>query len=265
MYSADRLRCAGHGTLLSEGGGYRRAANHGNTAADGDAQPTATPEPEGTPETPAAQTPTETEAPAEGDAIERYMQTLTLREKVGQLFFIRPDALDPTQTPGQINSSEAEGVKTLTDDMRAVLTAYPGRRRCRSSAKITLIPKRSARSPNSCATRQRCRCSSAWTRRAGLVARLANNAAFGLPKYESAAAVGASGNPADAENMGRTIGRYLADYGFTVDFAPVADVYTNPANTVIGSRAFSADANTAAAMAGRVRAGASLAGCPAGV
>ena len=37
MYSADRLRCAGHGTLLSEGGGYRRAANHGNTAADGDA------------------------------------------------------------------------------------------------------------------------------------------------------------------------------------------------------------------------------------
>ena len=84
----------------------------------------------------------------------------------------------------------------------------------------------------------------------GLVARLANNAAFGLPKYESAAAVGASGNPADAENMGRTIGGYLADYGFTVDFAPVADVYTNPANTVIGSRAFATDANTAAAMAG---------------
>ena len=37
MYSADRLRRAGHGTLLSEGRGYRRAANHGNTAADGDA------------------------------------------------------------------------------------------------------------------------------------------------------------------------------------------------------------------------------------
>ena len=37
MYSVDRLRCAGHGTLLSGGGGYRRAANHGNTAADGDA------------------------------------------------------------------------------------------------------------------------------------------------------------------------------------------------------------------------------------
>ena len=37
MYFADRLRCAGHGVLLSEGGGYRGAANYGNTAADGDA------------------------------------------------------------------------------------------------------------------------------------------------------------------------------------------------------------------------------------
>ena len=38
----------------------------------------------------------------------------------------------------------------------------------------------------------------------GLVARLANNAAFDLPQYESAAAVGTSGNPEDARAMGRT-------------------------------------------------------------
>ena len=212
-------------------------------------QPTATPEPEGTPETPAAQTPTETEAPAEGDAIERYMQTLTLREKVGQLFFIRPDALDSAQTPGQINSSETEGVKTLTDDMRAVLAAYP-------VGGVAIFGKNISDPETLRAFTEQLRDATTVPlflgvdEEGGLVARLANNAAFGLPKYESAAAVGASGNPADAENMGRTIGGYLADYGFTVDFAPVADVYTNPANTVIGSRAFSADANTAAAMAG---------------
>ena len=217
--------------------------------------PSATPEPADIPETPAAQTPAETEAPtvteapSEGDAIEQYMQTMTLREKVGQLFFIRPDALDPTQTPGQINSSETEGVKTLTDDMRAVLAAYP-------VGGVAIFGK-------NISDPETLRAFTAQLREAttvpmflgvdeegGLVARLANNAAFGLPKYESAAAVGASGNASDAEDMGRTIGAYLADYGFTVDFAPVADVYTNPANTVIGSRAFSTDANTAAAMAG---------------
>ena len=196
-----------------------------------------------------AQTPTDTEAPAEGDAIERYMQTLTLREKVGQLFFIRPDALDPAQTPGQINSSETEGVKTLTDDMRAVLAAYP-------VGGVAIFGKNISDPETLRAFTEQLRDATTVPlflgvdEEGGLVARLANNATFGLPKYESAAAVGASGNPADAENMGRTIGAYLADYGFTVDFAPVADVYTNPANTVIGSRAFSADANTAAAMAG---------------
>ena len=34
-----------------------------------------------------------------------------------------------------------------------------------------------------------------------------------------------------------------------MDFAPVADVYTNPQNTVIGDRAFSSDAKTVAKMA----------------
>ena len=53
--------------------------------------------------------------------------------------------------------------------------------------------------------------------------------------------------------MGRTIGAYLKDYGFNMDFAPVADVNSNPENPVIGNRAFSDDAQTvcekAAAMA----------------
>lgn len=217
--------------------------------------PSATPEPADTPETPAAQTPSETEvptepeAPAEGDAIERYMQTMTLREKVGQLFFIRPDALDPAQTPGQINSSETEGVKTLTDDMRAVLAAYP-------VGGVAIFGKNISDPETLRAFTAQLRDATTVPmflgvdEEGGLVARLANNAAFGLPKYKSAAAVGASGNASDAEDMGRTIGAYLADYGFTVDFAPVADVYTNPANTVIGSRAFSTDANIAAVMAG---------------
>ena len=177
------------------------------------------------------------------------MDTMTLREKVGQLFFIRPDALDATQSPGQINSSETEGVKTLTDGMRSVLTAYP-------VGGVAIFGKNISDPETLRTFTAELRDATAVPmflgvdEEGGLVARLANNAAFGLPRYESAAAVGASGNASDAESMGQTIGAYLADYGFTVDFAPVADVYTNPANTVIGSRAFSTDAYTAAAMAG---------------
>src|SRR5699024_373762 len=80
----------------------------------------------------------------------------------------------------------------------------------------------------------------------GAVARLANSPALSLPQYESAAAVGAEG-PAAAREMARTIGGYLQGYGINLDFAPVADVNSNPANPVIGARAFSADSEMAAA------------------
>ena len=46
----------------------------------------------------------------------------------------------------------------------------------------------------------------------------------------------------------RTIGSEIAQFGFNVDFAPVADVWTNPANTVIGRRAYSDDPEEAAAL-----------------
>lgn len=84
---------------------------------------------------------------------------------------------------------------------------------------------------------------------------MANNAAFDLPQYESAAAVGTSGNPEDARAMGRTIGGYLKEYGFNLDFAPVADVNTNPDNPVIGTRAFSSEPQTAADLVGGACAG----------
>ena len=41
--------------------------------------------------------------------------------------------------------------------------------------------------------------------------------------------------------MARALGRELADMGIDLDFAPVVDVDTNPANPVIGDRSFSSD------------------------
>ena len=49
-----------------------------------------------------------------------------------------------------------------------------------------------------------------------------------------------------AEQVGRAIGDELRALGFDIDFAPVLDVHTNPANPIIGERAFGRDADTAA-------------------
>ena len=50
-----------------------------------------------------------------------------------------------------------------------------------------------------------------------------------------------------AYEAGKTLGRGLRRLGFNVNFAPVLDVDSNPANPVIGQRSFSSDPNEVAA------------------
>ena len=170
---------------------------------------------------------------------------LTLEEKVGQLFLVRPDALDPARTPQQIEDPDAAGATALTDAMRATLARIP-------VGGVVLFGKNIADAGQLTAFTADLQAAGrvplllAVDEEGGAVARLANSGALDLPRYESAAAVGAEG-PEAVRTIYRIIGGYLRDFGFALDFAPVADVNTNPDNPVIGSRAFSADPQTAAA------------------
>lgn len=58
-------------------------------------------------------------------------------------------------------------------------------------------------------------------------------------------ALAASGNPDHAEQAAEVIGEELSVLGINTDFAPDADVNSNPANPVIGVRSFSEDPETA--------------------
>ncbi len=77
----------------------------------------------------------------------------------------------------------------------------------------------------------------------GSVARIAKNENMGTTKFSN---MGNIKSADEAYNVGYTIGTEIQQFGFNLDFAPVADVDSNPDNTVIGSRAFSSDPNTAA-------------------
>lgn len=192
-------------------------------------------------ETAAAAAPTPTPAPVTADM-------LTLEQKVGQLFIVRPDALDLTLSQETINDAHADGVTAMTNDMRKTLQQYPVGGICQFGKNIE-SPSQLTRFNADLQAASATPLLIAVDEEGGLIARLANNDAFNLPRYASAAAVGASGDPADAREMGQTIGSYLKTYGFNMDFAPDADVNTNPDNPIIGERAFSSDAATAAQMA----------------
>lgn len=69
-----------------------------------------------------------------------------------------------------------------------------------------------------------------------------------LTVWPPMATVGA-GSQGDAEAAGHKLGTEIAALGFNVDYAPVLDVHSNPANPIIGDRAFSSDPSHAGTMA----------------
>lgn len=79
----------------------------------------------------------------------------------------------------------------------------------------------------------------------GTVSRVAGN---GMAEdVGDMADIGATGDAANAREAGEVVGTYLAQYGFNVNFAPVADVIVE-GNTTIGSRSFGMDTNLVAPM-----------------
>ncbi len=86
-----------------------------DTLPDNTPQPTAAP---------AQAAPTEQPTP-DPDPVQQLLDSMTLEQKVGQLFLVRPDSLDVSQTQEQINDAKADGVTELTDDMRQMLAEYP--------------------------------------------------------------------------------------------------------------------------------------------
>lgn len=195
------------------------------------------------------QAPTETtEAPTEPDPLVLQLEAMTLEEKVGQLFMVTPGTLGLPQIKAPMEALSQEQLTQMENAIREIFAKYPVGGIVQFAADLyspeqitayNALLQKAAEIPLFLGIDEE----------GGTVARLANHSAFDLPQYQSAGAVGASGNPQDALKMGQTIGAYLGEYGFNMDFAPVADVNTNPNNPVIGNRSFSSDCNVAGQMA----------------
>jgi beta-N-acetylhexosaminidase len=191
--------------------------------------------------------------PTPDDLVEEQLQKMTLREKVGQMFYVRPECLDTTihfNLSGGIDVSSDDITKirlqAVNETMKDVNEKYPVggiilyAHNIEDEAQLArFIPQIRALkgSPLLCIDEE-----------GGRVARIGRNPNFNVETFESMDSIGKTGDPKNAYYCGNTIGTYLKKYGFDIDFAPVADVNTNPENIVIGKRAFSDDPAVAAPM-----------------
>ena len=179
-----------------------------------------------------------------GDEVEQLLTQMSLREKVGQMFVVRAEAL--LKGMDVVHDLKANAVIQLKSEMVEIDAEYP-------VGGIILYAHNIVHPAQLQALTRDLHTLSGHPllyidEEGGTVARIGNNSAFTVPHYSSMGAVGASGDPNDALEAGNSIGNYLNRYGLDVNLAPVADVNTNPENQVIGKRAFSDDPNVAALM-----------------
>ena len=206
--------------------------------AEPEPEPAPEPEPEPEPEPQPEPQPEPAGTPDDGasEKARAYLQTMTLEEKLWQLFFLTPDdlsgeALYATDTTAQALQARPVGG----------VICFAGNLQDREQTVNLLANLQSyARTPLFLALDEE----------GGAVSRAGANGSLGVTHFPAASTFGETGDEAGVLAMGQTLAGELGALGFNLDFAPVADIVTNPNNTEIGNRAYSADPQTAAQLVG---------------
>lgn len=86
----------------------------------------------------------------------------------------------------------------------------------------------------------------------GAVSRLHKSGKIPATKLPGNDAIGKANDPQLAYDVGKILGRELSALGFTMNFAPVADVNSNPKNPVIGRRSFGQEPHQVAEMVAKM-------------
>ncbi len=186
--------------------------------------PTAEPVPTATPE------PTPTPDPVKTKA-EALLADMSLHEKVCQLFVVRPEVLtglSPVTVAGEATQQALENypVGGLIYSVDNLVTQEQTREmieNTQSYSKIPLIISADEEGGNV----------------GRLMYKLGTTFIHSMYSYKDE-------GPETAYQNALTIGTDMVSCLFNTDYAPVADVWTNPANTVIGDRAYSDDFEQAA-------------------
>lgn len=164
---------------------------------------------------------------------DRILEEMTVEEKVAQLFVVTPEAL-----------SGEGSVKSVSETMKSAMGRYPVGGFIYFADNMASYDQTKALLGDTAAEAERTMKILpflAVDEEGGTVARVASNPAMGVENVGNMSDIGAFNDPDLAYRAGDAIGTYLSDLGFNLDFAPDADVLTNPDNQVVKKRSFGSD------------------------
>jgi len=164
------------------------------------------------------------------EAAADYMKNMSLEEKVGQLFIVNLELLDPR------NGNYYEW-KKFTKKMKRSLDKY-------HVGGVILFSRNIARRKQTKNLINNLQANSSIPlfvtvdEEGGDVARIASNENMGTTSFPTMEEIGQTQDAPYVYEMGKVIGSEIKELGFNVDFAPVADVKTSELNLEIGTRSF---------------------------
>lgn len=179
--------------------------------------------------------------------IDALLGTMTMDQKIGQLFIVTPESL-----------TGVDSVTAAGDATKAALAQYPVGGIVYFSDNIKEPSQFQEMTENTMSYSKELTGLPIFLsvdEEGGSVTRIASNENFDVSKFDDMSVIGATGDSSKAYEVGATIGTYLSEYGINLDFAPVADVLTNSENTVIAKRSFGDDPKLVSTMAIQVAAG----------
>lgn len=171
---------------------------------------------------------------------EKILNKMTVEDKVAQLFVITPEAL--TDSSGVTLAGET--TKAAIDEVPVGGIIYMGDNlQSADQVKEMLSNTNSYSIERTGLSMLLC-----VDEEGGTVARVAGSGRFDAANVGNMCDIGSDGTVQDAREAGETMGDYLSELGFNVDFAPVADVLTNQENSIVKYRSFGSDVDTVSDM-----------------
>lgn len=174
------------------------------------------------------------------ERIQDKLASMTLEEKAAQLFIITPEALT-----GYSHVTQAgEATRAALQEYPVGGLVYFEENVVSEEQVLEMLKKQQSYSQE----RIGMPLFTAIDEEGGKVSRIAGNSGFDVPSFPYIPEIGAGQDVGRAYELGDSIGEYLGRLGFNLDFAPVADVLSNPENTVVKQRSYGSDPNIVSQM-----------------
>lgn len=169
----------------------------------------------------------------------RIVAEMTTEEKVAQLFFVTPEALTGM---GQVIAA-GETTKNAYSAMPIGGIIYLEQNLIDTEQTQTML----SATQEYAIERTGIPVFLGVDEEGGTVKRIGGRKAFGVADPGDMRDIGNTGDTNQARETARTIGTYLANLGFNVDFAPVADI-ANTSSTTMSRRSFGSTSQTVSSM-----------------